>query len=170
MSDIQITTSEAADCADLVLLYRSVAAIEGGLARRQDEVTAAYIQNNYACSRERGLSFIARIDGVIAGEVHAYRPVPKVFAHVLSDLTIAVHPDYQSLGVGRQLFFHLIEQVRSHHPDILRIELIARESNQRAIHFYQTLGFSIEGRMVNRIKSVDAGFEADIPMAWLRPE
>lgn len=33
---------------------------------------------------------------------------------------------------------------------------------------YQTLGFVIEGKMVNRIRSVDGGFEADIPMAWIR--
>lgn len=51
---------------------------------------------------------------------------------------------------------------------ILGIELIARESNQRAINFYQTLGFVIEGKMLNRIQSVDGGFEADIAMAWFR--
>jgi len=50
--------------------------------------------------------------------------------------------------------------------DILRIELIARESNKKAIAFYQKLGFQIEGRLLNRIKT-ESGFEADIPMAWM---
>jgi ribosomal protein S18 acetylase RimI-like enzyme len=52
--------------------------------------------------------------------------------------------------------------------DILRVELIARESNQRAIEFYRTLGFVEEGRFGNRIRNIDNSYEADIPMAWVR--
>jgi ribosomal protein S18 acetylase RimI-like enzyme len=48
--------------------------------------------------------------------------------------------------------------------------LIARESNQKAIELYQKLGFSIEGKMKNRIKNLDNSFEADIMMAWFREE
>lgn len=165
---ITIEVPQEQDVADIVALYRSVAALEGGLARKQDEISAAYIQNNYACSRERGVCFIARAGQQIAGEIHACRPFPQVFSHVLSDLTIAVHPQFQGRGVGRLLFTRLIDEVKCNHPEILRIELIARESNQRAIDFYKTLGFLIEGRMAGRIKSVASGFEADIPMAWLR--
>ena len=141
---------------------------EGGLARRVDEISHDYIQGNYANSRSRGVAFIARAHGRIAGEIHAYRPVPRVFSHVLSDLTIAVHPDFQNRGVGRLLFTTLLEEVAAKHPDIVRVELIARESNQHAIRFYESLGFVIEGSMLNRINSVDGGFEADIPMAWYR--
>jgi ribosomal protein S18 acetylase RimI-like enzyme len=66
------------------------------------------------------------------------------------------------------LFRKLLDSVIGEKPEILRIELIARESNIKAIHFYKSLGFRIEGRFVNRIKSVNGGYEADIPMAWLR--
>lgn len=168
MPDIQITFSREQDVSEIFSLYKAVATIEGGLARKQNEISEAYVQNNYLSSHERGISLIARVDGVIAGEIHTFRPIPQVFSHVLSDLTIAVHPNFQNRGIGRLLFNRLIEDVEKNHPDVLRIELIARESNQHAIDFYKTLGFLIEGRMVNRIKSVDAGFEADIPMAWQR--
>jgi len=168
MPDIQISFSQEQDLADILLLYKTVAMIEGGLARRQNEISEEYVRNNYVSSRERGISLLARVDGLIAGEIHAFRPMPQVFSHVLSDLTIAVHPDFQGRGIGRLLFARLIEEVEQNHPGILRIELIARESNQRAIEFYKTLGFLVEGRMVNRIKSVGSGFEADIPMAWQR--
>jgi ribosomal protein S18 acetylase RimI-like enzyme len=48
------------------------------------------------------------------------------------------------------------------------VELIARESNAKAIAFYQSLGFVIEGRFERRIRNPDGSLEADIPMAWLR--
>ena len=51
-------------------------------------------------------------------------------------------------------------------PDILRVELIARESNTKAIDFYKQIGFVQEGRFEKRIIGTDNQFEADIPMAW----
>ena len=45
--------------------------------------------------------------------------------------------------------------------------LIARESNEAAIRFYESLGFSVEGKMKSRIRNIDGTLEADIPMAWI---
>jgi len=168
MTEITITIPSRQDVADIVVLYQAVARVEGGLARRVDEISDEYVLGNFTHSSARGLIFAARAGRQVVGEIHASRPIPQVFAHVLSDLTIAVHPDFQNRGVGRLLFNALFEAVNTQHPDILRIELIARESNQRAIQFYASLGFEIEGKMQNRIRSVDGGFEADIPMAWHR--
>ena len=168
MSDLIIIAPTLQDLPRIEALYHAVAKIEGGLARTDDEVSADYVRHNLEASMSRGLSLVALMNDEIIGEIHAYRPVPKVFAHVLSDLTIAVHPAQQKLGVGRALFSRFLETVRNQHPEILRIELIARESNQRAIGFYQTLGFEIEGCFKNRIRSVGGGFESDIPMAWHR--
>jgi putative acetyltransferase len=53
--------------------------------------------------------------------------------------------------------------------DIERIELISRESNLRAIQLYKSLGFKIEGRLENRIKTSAGELISDIPMAWQRP-
>jgi putative acetyltransferase len=49
------------------------------------------------------------------------------------------------------------------------VELIARESNLKAIELYQSLGFLIEGRLEMRIKTTDNHYEADIPMGWQNP-
>ncbi|MEO7387233.1 MAG: hypothetical protein ABIX37_09885 [Gammaproteobacteria bacterium] len=46
--------------------------------------------------------------------------------------------------------------------------MIARESNRRAIELYRSLGFVEEGRLVERICRPDGGYEADVPMAWIR--
>ena len=164
--DFSITNANLDDVAAIFGLYRAVAAIEGGLARTAEEISAAYVENFVTKAVETGVIVVARRGERIIGEIHAYALGPKVFAHVLGELTIAVHPDFQGSGVGRAVFTELMQQVKECRPDILRVELIARESNAKAIEFYKKLGFAIEGRMENRIRSIDGGFEADIPMAW----
>ncbi|HEV7330170.1 MAG TPA: N-acetyltransferase [Flavisolibacter sp.] len=148
-------------------LYVNVSGKIGGLARTSEEITYDYINSFTSKALGSGLQFIVENlhDGSIVGEIHCYKPEPKVFNHILSELTIAVHPDFQSIGLGKMLFQCLLKTVRERR-DILRVELIARESNQKAITFYQKLGFQIEGRLLNRIKG-ETGFEADIPMAWM---
>ncbi len=165
-----INTATSDDRAEILALYLAVAAVEGGLARTAEEISEEYVSHFLGKSLESGLCLVAReTDGdPIIGEIHSYAIGPRVFAHVLGELTIAVHPAKQGLGVGKRLFTELLRRVEQERPDILRIELIARESNRKAIEFYQKLGFNIEGRFENRIRSVGGGYEADIPMAWQR--
>ena len=152
-------------------LYTKVSSRDSGLARGQDEITKEYVEGFMTKAQQDGLIFIAEDTNSrkIIGEIHCYKLTPKVFGHILSELTIAVDPDHQGLGIGKTLFKTLLKEVTAHRRDILRIELIARESNKKAIEFYQSLGFVIEGRLTNRIRAGAAGFEADIPMSWMNP-
>lgn len=168
MKDFSVSNAALEDIDDIADLYHAVAAIEGGLARTADEISRAYVENFVSKSVASGIIVVARRGRKIIGEIHAYALGPKVFAHVLGELTIAVHPDFQGAGVGKALFTEVMRQIIENRPDILRVELIARESNAKAIEFYKKLGFEAEGRMTNRIRSVGSGFEADIPMAWHR--
>lgn len=170
--DYKIEPGAAEDAAAIYELYRAVAAFEGGLARTAEEITPEYVEYFLHNSLQSGVVVIARNcdDGKIVGEIHGYALGPKVFAHVLGELTIAVHPEWQGAGVGKALFTSFMSLVRENRPDVLRVELIARESNRKAIEFYQKIGFEIEGKLRNRIRSVGGGFEADVPMAWLRDE
>jgi ribosomal protein S18 acetylase RimI-like enzyme len=170
MANFTITQAKLDDQAAIAALYRAVAAVEGGLARNAAEITDEYINHFLRSSLESGLILVARqgVGGQVVGEIHAYALGPQVFAHVLGELTIAVHPANQGQGIGKALFTELLRRVEEERPEIRRIELIARESNQKAIALYQRLGFQIEGRLVGRIRSVDGGYEADIPMAWRR--
>jgi len=55
-------------------------------------------------------------------------------------------------------------------PNIHRVELIARESNEKAIRlYYESLGFKREGALHGRISNLDGTLESDIPTAWTRP-
>jgi len=164
--------ARADDLPKIKLLYLKVSESIGGLARTQDEITDQYIAGNFENATYTGIQLVVDHPGnsdEIIAEIHCYKLAPKVFSHLLGELTIAVHPDFQGKGLGKILFTALLEEIKAHRKEILRVELIARESNQKAITFYQNLGFKIEGRLENRMNSGNGSLEADIPMAWFNP-
>ena len=169
---MHIRTAEMEDLFRIKQLYREVARQEGGIAHAEEEITDEYVENFLRKSIDSGLILVADhpedADLVIA-EMHACQPGPAVFNHVLSDLTVVVHPSFQGRKIGRTIFTIFLEEVALNHPYIGRVELIVRESNNKAIRFYQSLGFLIEGRLEMRIKTPDGDYEADIPMAWQNP-
>jgi ribosomal protein S18 acetylase RimI-like enzyme len=165
--------AELSDLYKIMALYRTVASRSGGIARRAEEVNETYIRNFIERCLETGI--ILTIEDpdnpeILIAEVHTCSPGIQVFSHLYSDLTIAVHPDYQGKGIGTLIFGTLLDEVESKHPEILRVELIAKESNQRAINFYKKFGFKAEGRLEKRISGNSGELEADIPMAWIRLE
>jgi ribosomal protein S18 acetylase RimI-like enzyme len=152
-------------------LYLQVTAQDHGLARSFQEINLEYICHFSEQAQKKGIQLLLinpQNPNQILGEIHAYPSDANVFKHVLSDVTLVVHPLIQSQGWGRRLFQNLIDQVIQNHPHITRIELFCRESNTRAIQLYEQLGFVQEGRFENRISNDANNFEADIPMAWLR--
>lgn len=169
MGSYNIEAARPDDASAILAVYRAVAAVEGGILRNVAEVTPEYIDGFLHEALARGYCLVARTgDGAIAGEIHAYDLGIAKLSHVLGELTIAVHPAHQGAGVGRALFRRLLDIVERERPDILRVELGAQESNTRAIAFYESLGFVMEGRMERRIAIGDGRYEADLLMAWLR--
>jgi len=168
--EYRLRAGDQADAAGIHALYLRVAQEPGGLARLEREVTREYVDGFLAGALERGMAFVAESGEGIVGEIHACSPGLYCFSHVLGDLTIAVDPAVQGRGVGRALFARFMQAVTQQRPDILRVELIARESNDRAIRFYETLGFVREGTFSGRIRNLDGSYEADIPMAWIRAD
>ena len=167
---VNIRTATAADAVAILELYRRVAAIPGGLARLAGEIDLEYVNNFVFRSLANGLGLVAEdTDSRLIGEIHTYSPGFYCFSHVLTELTIAIDPTSQGNGIGRQLFESLLGRVIDERPDIIRVELVARESNKKALRFYKSLGFVPEGRLAGRIRSLDGSLECDIPMAWHRP-
>jgi len=96
----------ANDIQGIFNLYSIVSKETGGLARTSDEITYDYVSSFTSKAFDNGLQFIIenQLDQSIIGEIHCYKLEPKVFDHILSELTIAVHPDFQSQGFGKLLF------------------------------------------------------------------
>ncbi len=169
---IVVRPASLTDVPAIVDLYRRAARQGWGIARAEDEVTEAYVRHNLTQGTQRGYCLVAEHpaeEGRVVGEVHCYRLAPRLFDHMLSDLTVAVDPDFQGQGVGSLLFERLLRTVETERPDIRRIELNVRESNARAIALYEKMGFRREGRLENRVPTRNGGLEADIPMGWLNP-
>src|SRR5687767_5638808 len=169
---MHIRTAVPEDISKIKTLYQQVARNEGGLARHEHEITDEYVAGFVKKSLASGLIIVAvhpNHDDQLIGEIHAYKPGISVFDHVLSDLTIAVHPDFQGKKVGRTLFTIFLEEIALNRPDIGKVQLVTRESNIRALQLYQSVGFKIEGRLEMQIKTPDGNYEADIPMGWQNP-
>lgn len=165
-------TATIGDLDRLMKLYQAVARTEGGIARLEHEITPDYISGFLEKSLATGLIIVGENpddENELVAEIHAYKAGLKVFDHVLGDLTIVVHPDFQGKKLGRTILTIFLEEIGRNRPDVGRVELIARESNEKAITLYQSLGFLIEGRLEMRIRTPDRHYEADIPMGWQNP-
>jgi ribosomal protein S18 acetylase RimI-like enzyme len=153
-------------------LYTEVAKNSGGIAPSENEVTDAYIKNFLDRSLSQGLIIVAEHpedQNVIIAEIHAYKSGFRIFDHVFTNLTIAVHPAFQGKKIGKTIFTIFQEEIAVNRPDIGRVELFVSETNEKALKFYQSLGFKIEGRFEMRIRRPDKTYEADIPMSWQNP-
>lgn len=166
MDGLFLRPTAPADAVALLALYKDVAATpNSGLARNRDEVDRDYVAAFAGLGDPLGISIAAFDAQALAGEIHAVRMRPRQFHHVLTDLTVAVHPDAQGRGVGSRLFAALFEAASRCAPPITRIELVARTGNAAAIRLYERLGFRAEGRFTGRVRLPDGSIEDDIPMA-----
>jgi putative acetyltransferase len=156
------------DAIPIAAVHRATASIPGGIARRPEEITDAYINRILHEALADGVGLVAVEEGGgVIGEIHAVRIPVKLFSHVLSDLTVAVHPDWRGRGVGSALFQALFAAARAMEPAIVRVELNAGAGNAGAIRLYERLGFRIEGRLEKRGRLPDGTFEDDIAMGLI---
>lgn len=157
-----------ADAGQVLALYKAVAAVPDGIARKPSEVTEAYVRGFMQKAAADGVEFLYEENGHVLGEIHASRVGIASLNHLLTDLTIAVHPEVQGKGVGRAIFQALLDEVRENMPHITRVELFARDSNVRARQLYASLGFVEEGRLRARVNNSRGEPETDTIMGWLR--
>jgi len=164
--DIEITPYDERTRAGLRDLYLHVACQGGGIARLPHEITNDYASQIFLNTMDSGLGFSAiNQNEDVIGDIHAEFPSISIFRRTLWNLTIAVHPDYQGLGIGTRLCRSLIDEARKL-GTIKRIELFCREDNHYAVRFYEKLGFQTEGILTNRL-FVDGAYSNDLVMGYL---
>lgn len=154
----------------ILALHQLVARISQGIARTEIELTNQYIDGLFTSIDRQGLMLIALNSAAqIIAEIHASKYGLHIFDHILTGLTIVVHPDYQGKGVGKTLFRAFLDEAQQQLPEVVRIELESRSSNQKSIGLYEGLGFVQEGRMKNKTRNSDGTFEDSLLMAWTKP-
>ncbi|MEN1784388.1 MAG: GNAT family N-acetyltransferase [Bacteroidota bacterium] len=169
MEHLKIAPTQLADKAQLLTLYQAVAIKSEGLIRIPSEIDEAYIDSFMNQAHRQGLSLAAYLHNKVVGEIHAHTPRLFAFQHLLTDLTVAVNPDYQGKGIGRKLFTNFLDTVTQKMPHIVRVELYTRAHHQKNIDFYKSLGFQIEGRHMDKIYKTATAFETPLSMAWRSP-
>lgn len=96
---------------------------------------------------------VADLDNVVAGYV-LYGPVPLTQGNY--DLYwIAVDPQAQGSGVGRQLMVHVEDQVRQRNGRMICLETSSQGSYQRTRKFYDQAGYLEESRIRDFYKPSD---------------
>ncbi|HXX88250.1 MAG TPA: GNAT family protein [Candidatus Acidoferrum sp.] len=68
----------------------------------------------------------------------------EVFRHK-GELGIAVHDDYQNMGVGSAMLKHMLDIARM--KKLTKVSLSVDTVNDRAVHIYEKAGFEIEGKL-----------------------
>jgi putative acetyltransferase len=64
-----------------------------------------------------------------------------------AELGIAVHDNFQNMGMGTALLKHLLDIARM--KKLRKIWLLVNTDNDRAVHIYKKAGFEIEGKLRN---------------------
>lgn len=165
----QLRETVKADLPAIKLLYKAVAANPRGIARSEAEITDAYVNYLWEGIQADGLGMVVFDGERLIGEIHASKKGLGIFDHILSHLTIGVHPDYQGKGLGKMLFQHFLASVVKERPEIYRVELEARASNVAGLKLYESQGFVLEGRMINQTKNLDGSHEDGVMYAWFNP-
>ncbi len=151
-------------------LYKIVArSNRGNLTQEEDEVTLHNISEVLNKGLRRGLVLILEKDNQIIGYFKAFTSEFRCLAHVLTNATMMVHPEWQNRGYGSKLIDAYLSEIKSNMPHILRFELLPHQGNQRAIRIYERHGFATESLAQKKIRNPKGTFESEVTMVWFNP-
>jgi len=164
------------DAPALIRIDRAVVSAGAGTVRDMGDVcddpaeVCARIKKYHPAgdtSGDAGVFLVAEIDGRVVGQATCFRLQFARIQHVAS-LALQVHPDVQGRGVGRSLWNGLLNWATA--PDrsaLIRLQLVIRADNVRAIRLYESTGFRIESRRRAMIREKSGTLLDDLVMVRL---
>lgn len=102
------------------------------------------------------LLLIARLNAQIVGMLFFIPNTKRKNAHT-GEFGVNVHPDFQGLGIGKELVRKLLLWAQQNEK-IEKVILQVFATNLRAVGLYKKLGFVEEGRHRNAIKQFDGSY------------
>ncbi|WP_339149610.1 MULTISPECIES: GNAT family protein [unclassified Sutcliffiella] len=114
-------------------------------------------------SMDKGhLTLIAEEGSKIVGMLNATKGSRKRVRHICM-FGISIQEEYCNNGLGSKMIFQLLDWAkRDSHIEKVCLEVFAH--NERAIHVYEKLGFSIEGRKERHVKFEDGTYSDELLM------
>ncbi len=128
-SDICISPFEIVDYEEIINLWEMCDGI-GLSSADSPEKIRAYLERN------PGMSFIAKIEGKIAGAVLSGHDGRRGFIHHL-----AVHPLFRKKGIGRKLANECVSALEA--AGIEKCHLFIFTNNESGIEFWENIGWSM---------------------------
>jgi len=99
--------------------------------------------------RERhpaGSGLVADADGAVCGFIIWRTPSRMESNAHVAELAIAVDPEFQGHGIGRRLVAAACAEAKAQGKRKLSLRVMS--TNEKAIAFYERLGFRVQGRLV----------------------
>lgn len=158
------------DIRPLYKLYKIVARSNpGNLTQEEGEITLDYVCGVLKEGLQCGLVLVIEEGGEMVGCLKAFTSRFKCLAHVLTNATMIVHPEWQGKGYGGRLIDAYLREIEANMPHILRFELLPHRSNTRAIEFYKKHGFRWESMAFQKIRKPQGNFDSEVTLVWFNP-
>ena len=90
--------------------------------------------------------FVAEIESHIAGYIGYTNPTGLESNRHVMEIYIAVHPDHQNMGVGRELLNYISSWGKQN--GFHKVSLRVLSTNEAAVRFYSSNGFKEQGRLI----------------------
>ena len=97
--------------------------------------------------------FVAEVNGIVAGYVHAEKYQTLYFEPMINILGLAVSAEFRRRGIGRMLLKHA--ERWANEEGIHKIRLNSGGSRKEAHSFYRAMGYSNEKEQIRFIKDIE---------------
>ena len=108
--------------------------------------------------KDKMVAVVSEVDGKFAGSCEI---TPKRgYSSHLGSLGISLLAEYRDSGIGQEMMLEAERQVRRLGVEVIDLEVF--ESNARAIHMYEKVGYKITGKIPEALKYGGKYFDAII--------
>ena len=168
-NNLIIRSASKGDLNNLINLYKEVSSLS--TEKIFYEIDGKHITEILERSTEKGIMLLLEDDKTkkIYGELHAYKPKGKAVNHIICELSIIIHPLAHGKNLAALMLVYLLTLIKEQYPDVLRVEILVRESNTKGIDFYKSFGFKEEGRFERRYLKPNGELESDVALVWFNP-
>lgn len=157
---IEITTSSMEDLEQLMLIDHLI-----WNDNNTPQVSKWESVDDYKKAWPPGSQFVAKIDGQVAGYVMFRYPTPLPSNEHVIEMMIGIHPNFQGMGVGRNLVQFLKQWAKENGKKKICLRVLS--TNDTALNFYKCNGFIEQGRLKNEFL-IKGNYVDDILMyCWL---
>ena len=162
---VTLRPARLSDASGLRELDRAVIADGRGVVLAPDELRGALAVQG-RIDRVVGLGdfwLVAVEDQRVVAYVDVLRIPVRALRHN-AELSMAVHPAFQGVGLGRILLEQALTWCR--HKEIERLELACLANNQRALGLYRSEGFEVVELRRGFMRTEDGQSIDDVRMVW----